>query len=58
VQYVVVNWSEVDRLRASYGFDPAVTRESIAALVPGGGGGVEEMHTQLGANVTVLRVAE
>jgi len=55
VRYVLVNWSEVDRLRGTYGFDPAVTRESIAALVPAG---VQEVPTEMGPNVTILRVAE
>jgi hypothetical protein len=31
--FVLVDWPEVERLRNSYGFDPAITRESINALV-------------------------
>jgi hypothetical protein len=43
VDYVVVNWSEIERLRATYGFDAAVAPEMFmalekAGLVPVGGG--------------------
>jgi hypothetical protein len=40
VRYVVVDWTEVERLRGTYGFDPAVTREAIGALEKAGARGV------------------
>jgi hypothetical protein len=55
VRYVVVNWLEIERLRKTYGFAPAVTRESIAALVEAG---AEEVRQQLLPNKTILRVPE
>jgi hypothetical protein len=53
VGYVVVTWSEVQRLRSTYGFDPAVTRDAITALV---NAGAEDVHQQLWPNKTILRL--
>jgi hypothetical protein len=55
VRYVVVNWSEVQRLRGTYGFDAAVTREAVAALVSAG---AEDTQQQIWPNKTILRIGE
>jgi hypothetical protein len=54
VRYVVVNWSEVQRLRNTYGFEAAVTREAISALVKAG---AEETPQQI-KDLTILRIGE
>jgi hypothetical protein len=33
IAFVVIDWTEVDRLRATYGFDPAITHEAINSLL-------------------------
>jgi hypothetical protein len=56
VNYVVVNWREIERLRKSYGFDDAITPDAIAGLKKAG---LEEIAFAPGRGVvTVLRVAE
>ena len=55
VRYLLVNWSEVQRLRNTYGFDPAVTRDAITALVTAG---AEDTHQQAPPAITILRIRE
>ena len=56
VDYLVVNWSEIDRFRSpgNYGFDPAVTPEMFAQMQKSG---LEEVAVNLGAeHVTVFHL--
>jgi len=55
VRYVVVSWSEVDRLRKTYGFDADVTREAMAALEKAG---LTDTHAGDAAGWQILRVGE
>ncbi len=34
VNYLIVDWNEVDRLRRTYGFDPLITPHNIKAMIP------------------------
>ncbi|HUO07179.1 MAG TPA: hypothetical protein VM008_02520 [Phycisphaerae bacterium] len=51
--YVVIDWSEVNRLRGTYGFDEAITPEAIDGLVRAG---VKRVEADVPAGITVLQV--
>jgi hypothetical protein len=36
IHFVLINWSEVDRLRKTYGFDPAITPDALGRLKQAG----------------------
>lgn len=46
VTHVVFSWSEIERLRKTYGFSPLVTREWLATLVDAGLTRIDEMKPQ------------
>jgi hypothetical protein len=53
VNYVVVNWPEIERLRATYGFDAAITPAAIEGLMSAG---LEPVPVPAWKGVLVLRV--
>jgi hypothetical protein len=53
VNYVVVNWPEVERLRGTYGFDEAITPAAIDGLIQAG---LEVVPAPGWKGVVVLRV--
>ncbi|HEY4328765.1 MAG TPA: hypothetical protein VGN88_03445 [Phycisphaerae bacterium] len=55
IRYVVIDWREISRLAATYGFDPRITPEAVAKLAAAG---VEDVHFSADNSVTVLRVPE
>jgi len=55
IRYIWIDGSEVERLRRTYGFDEAVTKESIARLSEAG---IVDTEAVLGAGITVMRVPE
>lgn len=53
VNYLVVNWPEIERLRATYGFDDAITPAAVEALM---NAGLEAVPVPGWKGVLVLRV--
>ncbi len=54
VRYVVVSWSEIDRLRRTYGYPDAITRESFEKLTRAG---LRQMPTRF-ASIEMYEVKE
>jgi hypothetical protein len=36
IRFILINWSEIDRLRRTYGFDPAITPDAVKTLAAAG----------------------
>jgi hypothetical protein len=58
VTHVVFNWSEVGRLRATYGFDPRVTAEWVAGLMRAGLRRVDDVRAADGRVVAEMFAVE
>jgi hypothetical protein len=54
IRLIWINWAEVERLRRTYGFDPAITPEAVKTLAEAG---VREVPVEA-AGLTLLRVPE
>jgi len=53
INYVFIDWSEVNRLRSTYGFDEAITPEAVEGLVKAG---IRPVQAEVPANITILQV--
>jgi len=54
IHFILINWTEVDRLRKTYGFDPRITPEAVQTLTAAG---LTDIHLGV-QGLTLLRVPD